>query len=208
MSDYSLPPCITLMPGQSGSGKSTFAFRYLLNKPAACRFIFDDRGQAAARLKLKLCGTARECEEAVPSRWACFNPHVMFPGAKLPAGFRWFCHWVMEVSKRGPGKKIFLVDELWQWSDARTIPEELENVVRTGRVENLELFSCTHRPREYHVTIRSQATEWVVFNICEPAELDAIRPYWSRVDEAATLPRGEFIAVNRETGEKLRGKLF
>lgn len=208
MPDYSNPPCNTLVFGQSGSGKTTLAFRYLLNMPAACRFIFDDRGQAADRLNLKPCGTARECEAALPSHWVCFNPHVMFPGSKLTAGFRWFCHWVMQVSARGPGKKIFFVDELWQWCDARTIPEELENVIRTGRVENLELLSCTHRPREYHVTIRSQATEFVAFNMCEPAELDAIRPYWSDVDEVATLPPGEFIAINRNSRGKLRGKIF
>jgi hypothetical protein len=208
MADYSNPACNTLVFGPSGCGKTTFAFRHLLNTPAACRFIFDDRGQAADRLKLRACGTARECEDAVPTQWVCFNPHVMFPGAKLPAGFRWFLFWVMEVCRRGPGKKILLVDELWQWCDARTIPEDLENVVRTGRVENLELLSCTHRPREYHVTIRSMATEFVIFNLCEPAELDAIRPYWSGVDEAATLAKGEFVAINRDSGGKLRGRVF
>jgi len=209
MADYSIPRCITLCFGAGGTGKTTFVLLYLLNAPGvACRFIFDDSGQAATRLKLKPCGTARQCEEALPSGWVCFNPHVMFPGAKLPDAFRWFCQWVMHASARGPGRKILFVDELWQWCDARTIPEELETIVRTGRVENLELVSCTHRPREYHVTVRSQATEFVAFNICEPAELVAIRPYWSGVDEAAALPRGEFIAVNRDTGGTLRGRLF
>ena len=208
MPDYSLPSCVTLIFGQSGSGKTTFAFRYLLNVPAACQFLFDDRGQAAARLKLRPCGTAAECEAAVPTRWVCFNPHVMFPGALLPDGFRWFCHWAFEVCKRGPGKKVLFVDELWQWADARTMPVELENVIRTGRTENLELLSCTQRPREYHVLIRSQATEFIAFNTREPAELDAIRPYWAGVDQAAALPRGSFIAVNRESGAELAGRVF
>jgi len=206
--DWTLPNCVTLVFGKSSSGKTTFAFRYLLNVPAACRFIFDDRGQAAARLKLRPCGTAAESELAVPSRWVCFNPHVMFPGSKLPDAFRWFCEWSFAVSRRGFGKKVLFVDELWQWCDARTIPAELENVVRTGRTENLELLSCKHRPREYHVTIRSQSTELVSFNLVEPAELEAIRPYWSGVDAATSLAPGQFIAVNRESGAELSGRLF
>jgi hypothetical protein len=169
--------------------------------------IFDDRGQAAARLKLRPCGTARECELAVPTGWVCFNPHVMWSGAKLPEAFRWFCHWAFEVSKRGPGKKILMVDELWQWSHSRKpVPPELENVIRTGRTEGLEFLSATHSPREYHELIRSQATEFVAFNTIEPAQLDAIRPYWSGVDKAAELPKFHWLAFNRDSGAELAGQ--
>ncbi|MGH7941581.1 MAG: hypothetical protein ACREFR_10980 [Limisphaerales bacterium] len=58
------------------------------------------------------------------------------------------------------------------------------------------------------LTIRRLRNGSCAFNTVEPAELDAIRPYWSGVDEAARLPRGEFIAVNRDSGGKLRGRLF
>ena len=209
MPDYSLPSNVTLVFGQSSSGKTTFCFFYLLNVPAACRFIFDDRGQASARLKLKPCNTARECELAVPTRWVCFNPHVMFPGARLADGFRWFCHWVFEVSKRGPGKKVLFVDEMWQWCDPRRDPpEELENVVRTGRVENLELLSATHSPREFHRNIRRLVTEWIGFNTVEEFDLEAIRPYWPGVDKVRTLPKGHFLAFNRESGAELAGRVF
>jgi len=208
MPDYSQPSCITVIFGQGSSGKTSLAFACLLNSKAACIFIFDDRGQAAARLKLKPCGTARECELAVPTRWVCFNPHIMFPGEKLPDGFRWFCHWVFEVCKRGPGKKILFVDELWQWSSSRRpVPAELENIVRTGRTEGLELLTATHSPREYHELIRSQATEFIAFNTIEPAQLDSIRPYWANVDAAADLPKGKFLAYNRDSGGTAAGIL-
>lgn len=210
MADYTQPTSITLIFGQGSGGKTTFAFSYLLNvRGVACRFIFDDRGQAAARLKLKPCGTLRECELAVPTGWVCFNPHVMFPGSKLPDAFRWFCHWSFEVSKRGPGKKILLVDELWQWSHSRRpIPAELENVIRTGRTEGLQFLSATHSPREYHELIRSQATEFVAFNTIEPAQLDSIRPYWSGVDKAADLPKFHWLAFNRDSGAEKSGQVF
>jgi hypothetical protein len=208
MSDFSLPNVLTLIFGKSGSCKTSFAFAYLLNVNAACIFIFDDRGQAVSRLKIRACGTARECELAVPTRIVCFNPHIMFPGALLPDAFRWFCKWAFDVSKRGPGKKVLFVDELWQWSNQRRpVPAELENVVRTGRIEGLELVTATHSPREYHELIRSQATEFVAFNTVEPAQLEAIRPYWPSVDAAAGLVKGQFIAVNRESGGIVRGMM-
>jgi hypothetical protein len=208
MPDYTKPSSVTLIFGQGSGGKTSFAFCYLLNvEGVACRFIFDDRGQAAARLKLRPCGTERECELAVPTRWVCFNPHVMFPGAKLPEAFRWFCQWAFAVSRRGPGRKILLVDELWQWSHSRKpVPPELENVIRTGRTEGLEFLSATHSPREYHELIRSQATEFVAFNTIEPAQLDAIRPYWSGVDKAAELPKFRWLAFNRDSGAELAGQ--
>jgi len=206
--DYSNPARITLVAGQGSSGKTTFCLRYLLNGNFACRFIFDDRGQAAARLKLTPAGTAAQCEAALLSRWVCFNPHLMFPGDKLKAGFRWFCHWAFETSKRGPGQKVLFTDEQWQWCDALSIPTELENVARTGRVHGLELLSATHSPRDYHRDLRRLVTEWVCFNMVEPADLDAIRPYFSRVDQCATLPRGSFLAYNRESGAELAGRLF
>jgi hypothetical protein len=201
MPDYSTSPSITLIFGQSGSGKTSLAFSILLNSSVACRFIFDDRGQAASRLKLKPCGTERECLDALATRWVCFNPHSRWPGAMLPDAFRWFCNWAWQMSKRGPGRKIFFADELWQWSNQRRpVPPELENIVRTGRVENLGLLSATHSPREYHELIRSQATEFIAFNTIEPAQLDSIGPYWSGVDAAAKLPKGQFIAFNRDSG--------
>lgn len=210
MPDYSRPSSITLIFGQSSSGKTTFAFSYLLNvRGVACRFIFDDRGQAAARLKLKPCGTARECELALATGWVCFNPHVAFPGERYSGAFPWFCDWTMDCCKRGPGRKIVMIDELWEYSHSRKpVPPKLENIIRTGRTEGLEFLSATHSPKEYHELIRSQATEFVAFNTIEPAQLDSIRPYWPGVVKAADLPKGHYLAFNRDSRGELAGRMF
>ncbi len=216
MPDYSLPPCVTLVFGRQGCGKSSFAFLYLLNRateqpandnPATCIFIFDWKMEASQRLGLTPCGTLAQCEAAVTTRWVVFNPFVMF-GEDLKGAFKWFCQWAFEVSRRGAGKKIFFVDELWRFVDRYNLPAELQRVARMGRAENLELFTATQHPRDYHADLRAEVTEWVCFNMMAPAELDAVRPYFAGVDAAATLPRGEFISFNVESGAELRGKLF
>jgi hypothetical protein len=216
MPDYSRPPCVTLCFGGSGSGKSTFAFRYLLNRlteqpantePAAAVFVFDWKLEAAHRLGLPVCGTETQCAAALASRVVCFNPAIMFD-ANQKGALRWFCHWAFEVSRRGPGKKILFIDELWRFVDAHSLPTELERVARMGRAEGLELLTATQHPRDYHRDLRAEVTEWVCFNTVEPGELDAVRPYFRGVDRVASLKRGEFIAYHRETGEELAGWVF
>jgi hypothetical protein len=152
-----LPACLTLIVGRSGSGKTTFGLRYLLNVSASCRFIFDDRGQAASRLKIKAASTAEEVEAALLSRWVCFNPHRMFPG-RMEAAFEWFCTWCFDCAQRGPGKKILFVDEVWRHCDPNKIPPQLANIVQTGRVHHLELCTATQRPNRLNGAITNEVT--------------------------------------------------
>jgi hypothetical protein len=42
----------------------------------------------------------------------------------------------------------------------------------------------------------------------EPADLDAVRPYYPNVDKVAALPKGSFLAYNRDTGAELAGRVF
>lgn len=207
MSDYTLELHQTLIAGMSGSGKSTFAYRLLINAPAACRFIFDDLGRAAVRLRLRPCYTAAELEAALSTRWVLFNPHRMFPG-ETKLAFRWFCHWVYQVSQRGPGKKLFLVDEIWQWQDSYQIPKELATVVQTGREENIELVSATQLPHKINASITGQATELVCFKIQEPNALDRLQELGADPDVVANLPMGQFISYNRIRPGQLAGQVF
>ena len=78
MADYSIEPRNDAVFGMTGSGKTTFVIRLMLNTPAVCRFIFDDENRTAPRLRLKPCYTLRECEEALLTRWVVFNPDRMF----------------------------------------------------------------------------------------------------------------------------------
>jgi hypothetical protein len=207
MSDYRLEPHNTLIVGMTGSGKSTFAYRYLLNAPAACRFLFDDLGRMSVRLALRPCFTANELEAALATRWVIFNPHRMFEGDTKTA-FRWFCKWVYDASRRGPGKKFFLVDEIWQWQDRDEIPKELATVANTGREENIELVCATQHPHEINSTITGAATELVCFRLDDNQPLRCVQRLGANPDIVQNLPLGSYVSWNRISRASLSGKLF
>lgn len=214
MSDHTLEPASTLIVGCTGSGKTTFALRYLLNRrDCACRFIFDDLGRAASRLNVTPQYSANELEAALPSRWVIFNPHRMFPG-DTKAAFKFFCAWLYEVSKRGPGKKLFLADEVWQWQDPHSLPRELATVVQAGREEHLELVCATQLPHKVHAAITGQCTELVSFRLNEPlalakvTELTGQGSYITDAPAVQALKLGHFIAWNRISGGRITGHLW
>src|SRR5437899_3038924 len=121
MPDYTLPPHLTVVAGMTGSGKTTFILRLLLNMAAACRFVFDDMGQIASRLRVRHSSTSAELEAALATRWVVYNPHRMFPG-DVASGFRFFCQWAYDCSQRGPGKKVLVVDEVWRFQNNNQVP--------------------------------------------------------------------------------------
>ena len=66
MPDWTLPPNCTLVAGASGSGKTTWGHRYLVNRateqaanpaPAAVTFVFDYKLEFSQRLGLPAVGT-------------------------------------------------------------------------------------------------------------------------------------------------------
>ncbi len=224
MNDWSLEASTILVSGRSGSGKTSFCFRYLANRlteqpandnPAAAVFIFDHEGKAARRLGIAPVGTVARLNEALARRLVIFDPRIMFQPREglAPAdrrAFAWFCAWVFEVAARGPGKKILFVDEMRTLVPGRSdqIPPSLEKIFREGRELNLELLTATQFPKDYPTPIRDAVTEWVAFNASEPDNLDAMRPYFPDVRRVAGLKLGEYIAVNRNSGAELAGKIF
>ena len=107
--------------------------------------------------------------------------------------------------RRGPGKKLVLVDEIWQWQERGEIPVELDMLVRTGREENIELVCATQTPGEVNYSITGQSTELVCFHLDDPRELQWVRRLGGDPDAVRALPRFRWIAWNRETGVRLDG---
>lgn len=216
MSDDSLPLHQTCIVGMSSSGKTTFALRHLRYTPCACRFIYDDLGVAGRKLGVRPVSTATELEAALATRWVVYNPLRMFPDdldadGKPGAGFKFFCQWVLEACKRGPGKKLVMVDEIWRWCTGQNIPRHLAMLSQIGRIENVELVTATQRPNLINESITGQTTELVAFRTDAPLALAKIADLSDgklSPDKIRTLPLGKFISLNRLSGVTLAGSVF
>jgi DNA helicase HerA-like ATPase len=200
-------PQHTLVVGMTGSGKTTFTIRYLLNVRCACRFLFDDDSRFSRRLGVTPAFTASQVEEALPTRWVIFNPVKMFPD-DYAAGFAWFCKWVFDCAGRGPGLKVLVVDELWQWADSRTIPRTLRLCTQAGRERGVQLLTGTQEPHRVNSSIVGQARELVCFRLQEPKAWECVKDLGADTELVKSLPLGSFVSYNRITGGQLSGQLF
>lgn len=198
----------TLLTGKSGSGKSTFALRYLLNAPGlAARFLFDPEGEFSQRLKVSAASEAKDLEADLATGWVLFDPHTMFPG-DTGAAFRFFCEWAFTVSSRGRGRKVLLVDEVWKYCSPQSIPAELALCIQTGRKRGLDCMFATQRPNRLNGSILGEATEVVSFRLQEESALQAVERAGLSAAAVSALPPGAFLAVNADTGGTLSGRVF
>src|SRR6266545_1885392 len=98
----------------------------------------------------------------------------------------------VDFSRRGPGKKLLLVEEVWQWQDNVQLPRELALVVQTGREEHVELVCATQTPHKINAAITGQSTELVCFRLTEPLALARVGELGGAGAAVAALPLGSF----------------
>lgn len=200
------PRRITLSIGQGGCGKTSQCVRALVNIPWACAFIFDLTGQFSAKLKQPWVRTAKQCDEALARRIVCLNPTGMWKASETDKAFEWFAQWAFERSQTGPGRKILVADDSWDYMTNTHLTDALANVIKLGRFWNLEFWGITHRAMEYHVSVRAQVTEWIAFRSL-PNDLKELQDYWPGVMKAVHLPRFEWLGYDAQTGHEGRYKL-
>jgi len=206
--DFSARRACTLVAGISGTGKTTFALKYLVNDRALhARFCWDADGQIADRLGLPQAQSAEECEAALEDGWVVFNPDVMFPGRHAD-GFAWFCAWTYAAAERHGGKKVLLVDEVWRYCSTSTIPRPLAEVIQTGRVRGLSCMFATQRPNRINEAILNEVSEMVAFRLQGPNALRVVSDLGINSDEVAALPPGRYVALNTESGSVARGEMW
>lgn len=185
--------------GASGTGKTSFALRFLANTAASCRFIFDaEDGELAHRLGLTPCTTCDELDAAVSTGWVCFDPWQMFTDPEM--AIRFFAKWSFEAAERLPGRKFFVVDELQGFCSGHRVPDELAVLVRRGRRRGLDSVFLSHSPGELHNSIRAQLTEVVCFLMTDPLALEWPSAFGFSADEIRALEPYRFVARTKWGG--------
>lgn len=200
----------TLIAGRSGSGKSTWARRYLRRaRGVALRLIWDDQGEHCRAFGgVRPANSVEDLERDLAQGWVFFDPALLFPGRPAEA-FGFFCDWALEVSKRGAGRKLVLVDEVWRYCHPGFIPSELAAVVQTGRKWELETVFATQRPQRVNESILGEVTEAVGFHLIGSNAVEKMADnYELDPAELGQLPTGHWVSRNMQSGAVLRGRLW
>jgi hypothetical protein len=185
--------------GGSGTGKTTYALKFVANAPARCVFLFDAEGEFSDRLNVQPARTVFELDAAVSTGWVCFDPHNMFPG-DLERALSFFCTLAMAYSKRLPGRKFFVVDELGQYVAGSSIPPQLKLLVQSGRRCGLDGVFIGQQPNEIHNTVRCQLTEVVCFQLTDDCALEFPKKFGFNPESIRALGPFEYIARNNRGG--------
>lgn len=178
--------------GQSGSGKTTWAARYLANTAARCRFIWDPEGEWAARFGLSPCRSGADMDSAAPFGWVCYDPSHEFEDEEKALDC--FAEWCMEAGARIGGRKIFVVDELHEYVTGHKLPANLKSLITRGRRRGIDSMLLATSPNTVHNIIRSNTTERVAFHCDDPTSAEVLSSWGFDPAEVAALPKFKWIA--------------
>jgi len=189
--------------GASGTGKTTYALKFVTHAPARHVFLFDAEGEFSPRLQLAPCRTVYELDQAIASGWICFDPHIMFPG-DLEGALEYFAKLTLRAAALLPGRKLFVVDELGNYTGGSVIPQPLKTLAQTGRRYGVDGVFMAQQPNELHNTIRCQLTEMVCFQLTDATALEIPKKFGFDIEAIRALKPFEFICRNKR-GQEVRG---
>lgn len=200
--------------GCGGSGKTTWAARYLRATDYQARFLFDPLGSLA-----RYCGVTRQRTEAglvaqLRTGWAAYDPAGMF-FSDYEAGAAWFAGFALTWSERLSGRKCFAADELGRYLDKPKLPRAVQGLVLSYRNYGGDFLMLSQHPLDLPPKARNQVTLTVAFTSQEPGALDWFagrgfdREAVARLRPASLRqpPCGEFL-VRSQSGATYGGALY
>lgn len=191
--------------GAGQTGKSTSAFRLLINGNYACRFVFDPENEAAQRLGLEPTRTLYDLTAHLSRGWVLFDPELLF-GSDFAGAFESFCEWVLEKATAMPGQKILMVDEVWRYMSPTKIPPSLADCIRLGRKRGLHMVFNTQTVNKLHGDLRAEASEIIAFRQTDALPLNVLAERGFNPDEVKALPDLHFIS-RTDQGAELRDSI-
>lgn len=201
-------PTKILVTGKSGTGKSTYFTRYVLNSAHDWKFIFDHEGEFQQRLD---CGAVYELagleEPLQEERWVIYDPSKEFPG-ETEAAFDKFLGWVFARCATLPGTKLFACDELQKMVGTMSVTHNLTCLLETGRRRGLDCVMISQQPNAIHNRVREQLTEVVTFQQLTDNAIDFLAQIGFDAEQVRALHPGEFWARSLSTSAEARGRVF
>lgn len=198
-------PTKLLITGCSGSGKSTYWTRYVLNCWHDKIFIFDHEAEYCFRNALEPCYEITE-DIVKNNRYVIYDPSEQFPGA-TQSGFNYFAELVFEVAKTLPGTKLFATDELQKIVDVHTVTYELALLIETGRRYGVDTAFVTQQPNLIHNRLRNQLTELVTFRHLDERAIKFLMELGFDPETILLLQDLEFQSLDLRTLDLRRGKI-
>jgi len=202
-------PSKILVVGMSGSGKSVFVTRYILNKKFDHIFIFDHKLEFLHRCGMKACFSVTELTEAMKRRdpIISYNHTNDFPGDS-EAGFQFFSDWVFEMAKIIQRHCLYVCDEVNRFTSPQDMGWEFRQLIEDGRLQGLDFIGTSHAANHISGKLRLQLTEIVALRTKDSRALAFLEEIGFNGEEVSNLETGEFILYHEQSGKFVRDRLF
>jgi hypothetical protein len=201
-------PTKVLITGRSGSGKSTYFTRLVLQSRYHYRFVFDHEAEFQARTKYPAATVPEELSVQLASRrLVLYDPAAMFPG-KTAEAFAFFCEWAFEICDRLPGTKLFACDELQKLTGTAQVPWEFACILETGRRRGIDLVCISQAPNLVHNRVRNSLTECVTFAHNDENAIAFLEDVGFEAERIRGLAAGQFLSRNLVNGAVETGRVF
>lgn len=197
--------------GRSGTGKTSYAERYIAGSHHGRVFIYDHQSEFATRLNIEpVFDFDGLIENAQEHRIVCFDPSENF-GGYFAETFVAFCEWVFSIAKVIQRKyhleSLFCCDEVQKLVDPYKTPVELKEILQTGRRYALDTLLLSQQPHRVGNEIREQWTEIACFQLIDGNSLKFPELVGLDPEEISRLPAHNYHWVETHTGEKRAGVL-
>lgn len=199
-------PTKCLVTGKSGSGKSSYFNKYLLNADYDKFFIYDHEGEFAFRNNISSSFAITE-EYVTQNRYIIYDPTIEWEG-DIQDGFNYFAELAFRLSQSLPGTKLFACDELQKMVGVHEVTYELALLVETGRRYGIDTMFVSQQPNIIHNRLRNQLTEVVTFAHVDKRAMDFLTDVGFEENELLTLKDLEFISLDLRTMKQIRGEIL